>query len=753
VVPAEAVYLISESRMTALSGPSIEMMAPLLDGTRTLAEVRREMSPYLPADAVDRLITRLSEEKLVSLRRPQAAGTRDMAAEAYWDLADVDTDKAVSTVASAHVEVVILGSADFSAAAGACRATGLTVTGRAAEPGAGPEGAGSRQSIAALTLVLCDDYLDPRLGAVNASHLASGRPWLLARTVGADAWVGPVFRPGAGACWTCLAKRLAGNRHGEFLWQRVGAGDGDPPGRTASLAAGRHAGLHMAVLEMTKWLAGYRDACQDTISILNTLELRMTRHPVARRPQCPSCGDPDLVAEHAQEPVRLARRPVAAGGGNGQRIFSLDRMMAQYGHLVDPVTGVVPELRRDPGNPDFVYSYLSGRNRAMTAGSVAALRAGLRSHSGGKGTTEMEAKVGALCEAVERYCATRHGDELIVRDSFLGLGAQAVHPDTCQLFDERQFADRARWNAVCMPWHRVPEPFDEAAVTQWTPVWSLLTGEQRLLPTAMLYYNSHDAGRALASVRADSNGNASGGTVEDAILHGFFELVERDAVALWWYNRSRQPAVRLESFDDPWITGIPERYTRLNREIWVIDVTSDLGIPVMVAVSRRTDKPAEDIMFGFGAHFDPRVAVRRALTELGQLLSPVANAGPGDTGYGSADPHLKSWWTRATISKQPYLVPDPAAAERTEASYGYVPADELDIGGVCSIARRAGLDLLVLDQTRPDIGMPVVKVIAPGLRHFWPRFAAGRLFDVPVRLGRLADPTPYEYLNPIPVFT
>jgi ribosomal protein S12 methylthiotransferase accessory factor len=158
-------------------------------------------------------------------------------------------------------------------------------------------------------------------------------------------------------------------------------------------------------------------------------------------------------------------------------------------------------------------------------------------------------------------------------------------------------------------------------------------------------------------------------------------------------------------------------------------------------------------MFGFGAHFDPRVAVRRALTELGQLLSPVANAGPGDTGYGSADPHLKSWWTRATISKQPYLVPDPAAAERTEASYGYVPADELDIGGVCSIARRAGLDLLVLDQTRPDIGMPVVKVIAPGLRHFWPRFAAGRLFDVPVRLGRLADPTPYEYLNPIPVFT
>jgi oxazoline/thiazoline synthase len=46
----------------------------------------------------------------------------------------------------------------------------------------------------------------------------------------------------------------------------------------------------------------------------------------------------------------------------------------------------------------------------------------------------------------------------------------------------------------------------------------------------------------------------------------------------------------------------------------------------------------------------------------------------------------------------------------------------------------------------------VVKVVVPGLRHFWARFAPGRLFDVPVRLGRLATPTPYEDLNPVPLF-
>jgi ribosomal protein S12 methylthiotransferase accessory factor len=62
------------------------------------------------------------------------------------------------------------------------------------------------------------------------------------------------------------------------------------------------------------------------------------------------------------------------------------------------------------------------------------------------------------------------------------------------------------------------------------------------------------------------------------------------------------------------------------------------------------------------------------------------------------------------------------------------------------------METLVLDQTRPDIDLPVVRVVVPGLRPFWSRFAPGRLFDVPVRLGRLDEPTPYDRLNPFPMF-
>jgi ribosomal protein S12 methylthiotransferase accessory factor YcaO len=64
------------------------------------------------------------------------------------------------------------------------------------------------------------------------------------------------------------------------------------------------------------------------------------------------------------------------------------------------------------------------------------------------------------------------------------------------------------------------------------------------------------------------------------------------------------------------------------------------------------------------------------------------------------------------------------------------------------IAKRAGLDFLVLNQTRPDVEVPVVRVIVPGLRHFYRRFGPGRLYDVPVKLGLRDQPIPESELTP-----
>ncbi|MFF3808243.1 TOMM precursor leader peptide-binding protein [Streptomyces sp. NPDC002032] len=808
VVPGEATYLLSERNVTALPSPSMQVLAPLLDGTRTMRELVDEASAELTAAEVGRTLRGLASAGLVGFRADGAPA--DPSADAYWDLAGLDGPRSSARLATRTVEILALGDTDPKPAAEACRASGLTVsptprpTDPAADPAAGGDAAPDGDPAAhaatdpathadatrtpdpaaggdaapdgdpaahaatdanpatnpnpdadaspALTLVLCDDYLDPRLRAIDARQRAAGRPWLLARTSGADTWVGPLFRPGEGACWSCLASRLRDHRMSESPVRQALGLDGPVPRPHASIAAGRALGLHTAVLEAAKWLAGTRHPGQDAVWTLDTLTLESRHHTVSRRPQCPDCGNPGLVAEQTRRPVTVESRPKAVQVSGGHRALTPQQMLDRYGHLVSPVTGVVQQLRRDPRTPPFLHSYTSGRNLAAGSGqNLASLRAGLRSLSGGKGVTELDAKVSTLCETVERYCGTRQGDELVVRDSLRGLGEIAVHPDTSQLFDPRQVRDRERWNALHSGFQYVCSAFDEREAMDWTPVWSLGEQRQRLLPTSLLYF---DTVARTTAVRADSNGNAAGSSREDAIVQGFLELVERDAVALWWYNRTRQPAVDLTSFDDPWLERTTRAYADMNRRTWVLDLTSDLGIPVMVALSRRTDKPAEDVLFGFGAHFDPRIALRRAVTEMNQLLPAVADVRPDGTGYGVDDPTARAWWTGATVAGQPYLLPDPNQAPRTPGSYTFVPRADLreDVDAIVGLTRARGLDLMVLDQTRPDIGLPVVKVLVPGLRHFWARFAPGRLFDVPVALGRLSEPTRYEDLNPVPLF-
>jgi oxazoline/thiazoline synthase len=735
VVGGEAVYLVSERGTTALQGPYIEALAPLLDGTRTLEAVLQEAAAVVDAAAAGRTIAALAEARLIGYRAPST----DAAAEAYWELAGLSGAGAEAALRGTPVQVLVLGRTDPGPIRQECLASGLVLA--------------DDDESAAFTLVVCDDYLDPALADVDARHRAAGRPWLLAKPCGVEAWVGPVFGSPEQACWSCLAHRLRGHRATQAPVQRVLGLPGPVPLPRAYLASVRALGLQSAVLETMKWVAGMRHAEQAALCTLDTRTLRTRHHPVTRRPQCPECGDPGLVAATVRRPVVLASRLKSTTAGGGHRALSPETVLSRYRHLVDPLTGVVPELRSAPGTPPGLNCCVSGRNPALRADSLAGLRHGLRSHSGGKGTTPVEAEVGALCEAVERYSATRHGDEPVTVDTLAGLGESALHPNACQLYADRQFAERERWNRSTTTFQHVPPPFDPHTPTEWTPVWSVTAGAHRLLPTSMLYFGSAP-GRGPSAPWADSNGNAAGSSLEDAVLQGFLEVVERDAVALWWYNRTRQPGVDLDSFDEPWLSEVRAAYGKLRRDLWVLDLTADFGIPVMAAVSGRNDGTAQRLCFGFGAHFDPRTALRRAVTEMAQLLPPPDVETEADGGFASVHAELASWWREATTRNQPYLMPDPAESPRTPTSYVCEPRIDLlsDLTVAEHLVRDRGMELLVLDQTRPDVRLPVVKVIIPGMRHFWARFAPGRLYDVPVTLGRIAHATRYDDLNPIPLF-
>jgi bacteriocin biosynthesis cyclodehydratase domain-containing protein len=761
VVRGDATYLFSESGVTAVRGECIEGLAPLLNGTRGVAELLRDLPSGITPESAEKVTAQLVDAGLVAY---QPASAPDCpGADAYWDAAGLDGPDAVRQVTTARVHIVAIGDVAAPGCAAALRADGLTVV--------------DDLAAADLVIVLCDDYLAPGLREVDARCRAAGRPWLLAKPQGPALWIGPVFSPDQAGCWTCLSHRMWQHRQAEaYVQRRIGL-SGVPAARPVVSAPGLAAwGRSMVALEAAKWLAGYRYEGQRAVRTMDTLTLDGRSHAFRARPQCPVCGDPDLVRRAVSAPVSFdvaaallsasaassssdASASSSSGSGiatSSERALSPEAVLATYGHLVSPVTGVVREIRRDEQSPAFLNVFHAAAEAVGAGGCLDDLRARSRARHSGKGRTAVEAEAGALCEALERVSGTFQGDEPRIRATFAELGDGAVHPASWQLYHERQYAHRAAWNARNTIEQRVCEPFDEHAAIDWTPVWSVAGRRTRMLPTAALYYGVPDPARS-GFFLADSNGCSAGGTLAEAVQHGVFELVERDGIAIWWYNRLRRPEVDIDAFAarDPWFATVRRAHEGLGRETWVLDLTTDLGIPTMVAVSRRTDRTPEDILFGFGAHADPVKALRHALTELNQLLPAVLSATPTGDGYRRSDPTGLTWWRTATLADHPYLVPDPATPAYGPDAYATpAPPDPAEaVAHYAATFAAAGLDLLVLDQTRPDLGLPVARVVVPGLRHFRTRFAPGRLYDVPVKLGLLAAPTEYEDLNPVPVFS
>jgi ribosomal protein S12 methylthiotransferase accessory factor len=195
-------------------------------------------------------------------------------------------------------------------------------------------------------------------------------------------------------------------------------------------------------------------------------------------------------------------------------------------------------------------------------------------------------------------------------------------------------------------------------------------------------------------------------------------------------------------------------YRRLGRDLIVLDLTHDLGIPVFAAQSARHDHAREEIILGFGADLDPRVALSRALRELTQFHPLIAERGDGGrTIYRTGNQDAIRWLAEEGRGGNPHLVPAPGRIRALSDFVDQPPSDPcVDIAVVTRALAAAGIDAYVLDQTRPDIGIAVARTIAPGLRHFWRRLAPGRLYDVPVALGWLDKPRSEAEINPISIF-
>lgn len=763
-LPGEGVFLVSEDEARILQGALYEGLVPLLDG-RSRQGIVDSLAGDFPRAHIHYALLRLEEGGYL-------AEGRD---------GDGDTDEAWPRVDGMDLELPGTDGAEPSEPLGAAgngaagRPLALLALGAASETvlerargvleEAGFCFAGT--GTAGTPVVLADDYLHPGLEEVDREARSTGMPWILARVVGRRPRVGPFFHPGEGPCWHCMAHRLRQNRPVErYLAERSGSvGPLSIPRPVNPLA------LESALSVLQGGLLSWASS-GESLSLRETLLApapstgrawrapgsgpvhEPRRHHVPRRPQCPACGDPRMYSRRVATPPKLDRAPKVFTADGGHRTLPPEETVRLRQKLVDPLTGVVTELRRQDGIPDpsgLFHLFVAGDNVARYDAPVDRFRRDLRSWSGGKGKSEAQARASALGEAIERHSGVFQGDEPRRTGTLTELGSDAIHPNDCMLYSERQYAERKRWNAGGGWLRYVPPPFDPDASLEWSPVWSLTHGTRRWLPTMYLYYNAPVPNPAQVFCRADSNGCASGNTLEEAVLQGFLELAERDAVAMWWYTRARRPGVDISGCPDPWPARLTERYRELGREFWVLDLTNDLAIPTFAAVTRKVEGPREEILLGLGAHLDPVAALNRSLTEMNQMLANRFGAG-ADTGDGD-DPELRSWLRDATVAREPYLAPAPGVAIDFA---GIRRTDTADLRDDVELCRRRveerGMDFLVLDQTRPDVDVPVVKVLVPGLRFFRPRFRSGRLYDVPPMMSWL-DTRPSEPdLNPIPFF-
>jgi ribosomal protein S12 methylthiotransferase accessory factor len=169
---------------------------------------------------------------------------------------------------------------------------------------------------------------------------------------------------------------------------------------------------------------------------------------------------------------------------------------------------------------------------------------GRKGGAAGKGPSEEQARASCIGEAIERYSGGFFGDERRRRARLAELAEIAFHPQDLLLFSDAQYAARhATREGPDREW--VPARFDSSQAIEWVPVSSLITGEARWVPAAYCYYgygpSSAEGYRGEPFCFADSNGCASGNTLEEAMLYGLLELLERDACAVAWYNRIRRP--------------------------------------------------------------------------------------------------------------------------------------------------------------------------------------------------------------------
>ena len=418
---------------------------------------------------------------------------------------------------------------------------------------------------------------------------------------------------------------------------------------------------------------------------------------------------------------------------------------------VSPLTGIVNAVVRSTYTPDGArIVWVAGRlaSAARTIGSS------LPEHTGGTFLSDDHARAAALGEALERYSGSFAPVSATLLTTADELGDAAVDPSRFALFHSRQLEQPGF-------------PFVE--FTGKTPLrfvegFALADGSPAFVPSQLTFMSGWFEDEQRVGV-STSNGLACGPTVEEAILAGLYELIERDVVMLAWKNRLTLPL--LEWSRDDAIGGIDRRsFASTGLRYSVLDGSAFFDVPVAVGIVHGPRGEQTALAVGGGAGASVAVAWLKALTEafgvrrwLGvkTLLDPH-RASLAPNAVKSFDDHMLFYARHEAAAEAQFL---DSSERRTRTADVPAVRGATPRAQIHELVRRLadrGCSAYAVDVTAPDVaslGVRVVRVIAPELCQLdvvhAARFLGGtRLCRAALEAGLATRPFAFDDLNPLP---
>jgi len=355
--------------------------------------------------------------------------------------------------------------------------------------------------------------------------------------------------------------------------------------------------------------------------------------------------------------VRVERALPAAGITRVTDITSLDRI----------------------GIPVFISQRPSAQSGAVTL------------HNG-KGATPVEAHVSAIMEGIERYSAENKDNSLKI-DRYSNISREMTALDPQDLI---------------LPRHADPD-----MPVPWITGYDLLAEEEIAVPASAVFHPLSMEYPQL--LRTSTNGIASGNSLEEAVFHALMEVIERDAWSLVEMTRDTGPEV--VEITDPLARDLLGKFSSAGVEVHIKNITSENGIPTFAAVS--DDLLLKDptlLTIGMGTHTSARIAVLRALTEVAQSRLTQIYQVRNDPA--SVDIKNRMGYERTRRMNRYWF------ESGTKVDFSDIPSFDSDdflkdINLSMDTLGRSGLSRVILvNLTREEIGVPVVRVVVPGLEVY-----------------------------------